>query len=51
MRKDSNLPPKKHNMYKRSNKFDKEEVVADFINVNWNEVISPDKMDPIFVSS
>ena len=42
---DGHYHPKKHNMYKRSNKFEKEDIIADFINVNWNELLSVHKMD------
>ena len=38
-------PPKKHNLYRRSKNYNKEELVADFLNINWNEIISPIKMD------
>ena len=41
-------PPKNHNIYRRSKFFSKEDIVADFINVDWNKVISPNKMDPNF---
>ena len=44
----SKHPPKKHNIYRRSKNFSKEDLVADFINVNWNDVIVPNKMDPNF---
>ncbi len=44
--KENHRPPSKHNMYKRSKKYEKVDVVADFINVNWNEIIAPEKMDP-----
>jgi len=40
--------PKKHNIFKRCNKFVKEEVIADFIDVNWKEVLSVHKMDTNF---
>ena len=42
---DGHHHPKKHNMYKRSNKFEKEDIIADFINVNWQELISVHLMD------
>ena len=38
-------PPKKHNVYRRSKDYNKEELVADFLNINWNEIIAPQKMD------
>ena len=38
-------PPKKHNLFRRSKNYNKEELVADFLNINWNEIISPIKMD------
>ena len=41
-------PPKKHNVYRRSRDYNKEELVADFLNINWTEVISPQKMDSDF---
>ncbi len=40
-------PPKRHVLYKRDLKnFNKEELVADVININWPEVLYPGKMDP-----
>ena len=41
-------PPKKHNVYRRSKDYNKEELVADFLTINWNEVISPQRMDSDF---
>ena len=38
-------PPKKHNIYKRQKITDKEQLVADILNVDWRELISPTKMD------
>ena len=43
--KETNNTPKKHNIFKRSKKYEKEDIVADFINTNWNDIISPEKMD------
>ena len=44
-RKD-NRPPKKHNIQKRDLKnFDKENLVADILNINWPEVLSIDLGD------
>ena len=43
--KETNNTPKKHNIFKRSKKYEKEDIVADFININWNDIISPEKMD------
>ena len=45
---ESHYHPKKHNIFKRCNKFVKEEVIADFIDVNWQEVLSVHKMDTNF---
>ncbi len=38
-------PPKKHNIYRRKKDYNKEELVAESVNIVWNEVISPSKMD------
>ncbi len=38
-------PPKRHNIYRRQKHYDKEQLVADAIGINWNMTISPDKMD------
>ena len=39
-------PPKRHNLYKRDLKnFNKEELVADTININWLQILSPGKME------
>ena len=44
--REDNRPPKRHNLYKRDLKnFSKEELAADVININWPEVLSPEKMD------
>ena len=42
---EDNLPPKKHNIYYRSKTYDKEDIVADFLNINWQEVLQVEKMD------
>ena len=34
---DGHYHPKKHNIYKRCNKFEKEDIIADFIDINWQE--------------
>ena len=41
----SNILQKKHNLYRRAKNYNKEELVADFLNINWNEIISANKMD------
>ncbi len=38
-------PPKKHNIYRRQKLQNKEQLIADTININWMDVISPQKMD------
>ena len=45
---DGHYHPKKHNMYKRCSKFEKEDVIADFVNINWQDVLSVQKMDTNF---
>ena len=46
MPKVDNHPPKKHNIQKRNMKnLDKENFVADFININWRQVLSVGLMD------
>ena len=37
--------PKKHNIYKRQKNYDKEQLVADALSINWNTAISPNNMD------
>ena len=46
MPKEVSRTPKKHNMYKRSKNFDKEEIVSEFVNLNWQDILSIEKMDP-----
>ena len=38
-------PPKKHNIYRRSRDFNRDELVADFLGIDWIETICPNKMD------
>ena len=38
-------PPKKHNILRRKKNFVKEDLVADVINTDWTNVVSPEKMD------
>ena len=38
-------PPKKHNIYRRQKLQNKEQLIADAINIDWMDVISPHKMD------
>ena len=47
-KKNQNHLPKKHNIYRRSAKFDKEALINDFQNINWNEVIDTSKNDVNF---
>ena len=42
---ENNQPPKKHNIYYRSKTYDKEDIVADFLSINWQEILSVEKMD------
>ena len=43
---EDNRPPKKHNIQKRNLKsYNKEELAANVININWPEVLSLEKMD------
>ena len=46
MPRDDNHPPRKHNILKRNIKsIVKENLIADLINIDWNEVLSTTKMD------
>ena len=46
MPSEDNRPPKKHNIQKRNLKsYNKEELVADVLSINWPEVLSLEKMD------
>ena len=38
---------KRQNLYKRDKNFDKESLVADFINIDWDSVLSIDQANPI----
>ena len=38
-------PPKKHNVYRRCKNYNREDLVADILNIDWNSTISPNKMD------
>ena len=38
-------PPKKHNIYRRKKNYNKEQLVADALGLDWNSIISPNKMD------
>ena len=44
-KKNQNHLPKKHNIYKRSAKFDQEALLHDYQNIDWNEVIDTNKND------
>ena len=45
-RKDNRLP-RKHNLFKRDlKKYGKAELVADFINTNWPDILSVELADP-----
>ena len=46
-KRNQNHIPKKHNIYTRDTKnFDRENFILDYLNINWNATLEPNKKDP-----